>query len=135
MEPGKRIAAIIATGDHAATFEQERAVLASLARLDAAQLKIVSAVDAKPENAYAAVLGSGIQLYLPLAGMVDFEKEKKRISAELDKARSDAERTTAKLNSDFSQKAPEAVVTKERERLGTIRERISKLEEQLKGLE
>lgn len=66
--------------------------------------------------------------------MIDLEKEKKRISAELDKARADAERTQAKLNSDFSTKAPEAVVNKERERLNATRERIVKLQEQLKGL-
>lgn len=134
VEPGKRIAAIVAAGEYAATFETERAVFASLARLDAAQLKIVETVDVKPENAYSAVLASGIQLYLPLAGMIDFEKEKKRITAELDKARSDAERTTAKLESDFAQKAPEAVVARERDRLSATLERINKLQEQLDGL-
>jgi valyl-tRNA synthetase len=53
---------------------------------------------------------------------------------ELDKARSDATRTQAKLDSDFSQKAPEAVVTKERERLAVLQERIVKLEQQLTDL-
>ncbi|GIL15566.1 MAG: valine--tRNA ligase [Chloroflexota bacterium] len=134
VEPAKRIAAIIAAGEHAVTFETQRAVLAALARLDAAQLQIVAQVDMKPENAYAAILDSGIQIYLPLAGMLDLEKEKKRITAELDKARADAERTESKLNSDFSTKAPEAVVNKERERLHATRERIAKLEEQLEGI-
>jgi len=134
VEPAKRIAATIAANKHAATFETQRAVLASLARLDAAQLQIVATVDTKPENAYSTILDSGIQIYLPLAGMIDLEKEKKRISAELDKARADAERTKAKLDSDFSTKAPEAVVMKERERLNATRERIVKLQEQLKGL-
>jgi len=134
VEPAKRIAAIIAAGEHAVTFETQRAVLAALARLDAAQLQIVAQVDTRPENAYAAILDSGIQIYLPLAGMLDLEKEKKRITAELDKARADAERTESKLNSDFSTKAPEAVVNKERERLHATRERIKKLEEQLKGM-
>ena len=134
VEPGKRIAAIVSAGEHAATFETQRAVLSSLARLDAAQLQIVSTVDTKPENAYAAILDSGIQIYLPLAGMIDLEKEKKRIATELEKARADAERTQAKLDSDFSTKAPEAVVNKERERLSVTRERITKLQEQLDGL-
>lgn len=135
VEPAKRIAAIIAANEHAATFETQRAVLAALARLDAVQMQIVSQLDTKPENAYAAILDSGIQIYLPLAGMLDLEKEKKRIAAELDKARADAERTESKLNSDFSTKAPEAVVNKERERLNATRERIAKLQEQLDGLD
>ncbi len=134
VEPAKRIAAIIAAGEHAASFETQRAVLASLARLDAAQLQIDSTLDAKPENAYSSILDSGVQIYLPLAGMLDLEKEKKRITTELDKARADAERTQAKLDSDFSTKAPEAVVNKERERLNATRERIGKLEEQLNAL-
>lgn len=134
VEPGKRIAAIIAAGEEAAMFDTQRAVLASLARLDAAQLQIAPRLNAKPDNAYSAVLASGIQLYLPLAGMIDLEKEKKRLTAELDKARSDAERTESKLNGDFGSKAPEALVTRERERLTATRERIVKLQEQLDGL-
>lgn len=134
VEPGKRIAATFATGDYTATFESERAILASLARLDPTQLLIVEDTEDKPENSYAAVLDSGIQVHLPLAGMLDLDKEKKRITAELEKARTDAERTEAKLNSDFSQKAPEAVVNKERERLNATRERIAKLKEQFNGL-
>ena len=66
--------------------------------------------------------------------MIDLDKEKKRLAAELDKARSDVQRTDAKLNSDFAQKAPEAVVNKERERLSALRERVAKLEEQLAGI-
>ncbi len=134
VEPAKRIAASIAAGEHAAIFATQRAVLASLARLDAAQLQIVAQLDTKPDNAYSAILDSGIQIYLPLAGMVDLDKEKKRITTELEKARADAERTQAKLDSDFSTKAPEAVVMKERERLNATRERIAKLQEQLNGL-
>jgi len=135
VEPAKRIAAIIAANEHAATFETQRAVLAALARLDAAQLQIVATLDAQPANAYGALLDSGIQIYLPLAGMIDLEKEKKRIATELDKASAEATRIESKLNSDFSAKAPEAVVIKERERLNATRERIVKLQEQLKGLE
>lgn len=134
VEPGKRIAAIVSAGEHSATFETQRAVLSSLARLNAIQFQIVAQVDTKPENAYSAILDSGIQIYLPLAGMIDLDKEKKRITAELEKARADAERTQAKLDSDFSTKAPEAVVNKERERLNATRERIAKLQEQLEGI-
>lgn len=134
VEPGKRIAAIIAGGEHAASLKEQAAVLASLARLDPAQLQIVGGGETKPENAYSVLLQEGIELHLPLAGMIDMEKEKKRVSGELEKARADALRTETKLNSDFAQKAPEAVVTKERERLNATRARIEKLQEQLASL-
>lgn len=134
VEPGKRIAATFAAGEHAASLESQRAVLAALARLDPAQTEITGALAHKPDKAYAAVLDSGIEVYLPLAGMVDMDKERLRLRAELDKARADAARTESKLNSDFAHKAPENVVSRERERLAATQERITKLEQQLQGL-
>ncbi len=133
VEPGKRIAASIAAGAHAAVFESQRAVLAALARLDAAQLQIVEKVAQKPEQAYSAVLDSGIEIYLPLAGMVDLDKERQRLTLELDKARADASRVEAKLNGDFARRAPADVVQRERDRLAATRERITRLEQQLEG--
>lgn len=135
VEPAKRIAAMITAGEHTASFESQRAVLVSLARLDGAQLQIVPAVAQKPEQAFSAILDSGVQIFLPLAGMLDLVKEKKRLTAELEKARADVARTEAKLNSDFATKAPEAVVNKERERLNAAREKIAKLQEQFDGIQ
>jgi valyl-tRNA synthetase len=66
--------------------------------------------------------------------MIDLDKEKKRIAGELEKARGDLARTETKLNSDFAQKAPQEVVNKERERASATRERIVKLQDQLKSL-
>lgn len=134
VEPAKRIAAVIAAGEHTPSFESQRAVLAALARLDAAQLHIAAAVEQKPEQSFSAILDSGVQIHLPLAGMLDLVKEKKRLTSELDKARSDVTRTEAKLNSDFAQKAPADVVGRERERLNAARERVAKLEEQLRSI-
>jgi valyl-tRNA synthetase len=134
VEPAKRIPAILAAGPYTAALESQRAVLAVLARLDPAQLQIATGLAHKPEQAYSAVLNSGVQVYLPLAGMLDLDKEKRRIAAEIDKARAAAARTEAKLNSDFVTKAPEAVVQKERERLDATKERITKLQAQLEGL-
>lgn len=134
VEPAKRIAAIIAAGEYAESLQAERAVLGTLARLNLAELQIVSNLETKPERAYSAVLDSGIQIYLPLAGMIDLDKERKRITAEIDGARADVTRTEAKLGSDFAQRAPADVVQRERDRLSATRERITKLEEQLASL-
>jgi len=134
VEPARRIAAIIVAGEYTTSLESQRAVLASLARLDSAHLQIIPTLASKPEQAYSAVLDSGIQIYLPLAGMIDLEKERKRLATELDKARADATRTQARLDSDFATRAPTEVVQRERERLDATRQRITKLEEQLAGL-
>ncbi len=134
VEPAKRIAALVAAGAYAAEFGAQRATLAALARLDAAQLQIAPDLAPNPEQAVSIVLASGVQIFLPRAGMLDLDKEKKRLTSELDKARADAERTAAKLDGDFATKAPADVVQRERERLNATRERIAKLQEQLEGL-
>lgn len=133
VEPARRIPAIIAVGKHRNTFESQRAILNALARLDPAQLRIEGALNKKPEQAYAIVLDD-VQIFLPLAGMLDLEKERTRLSSELDKARGDIARLETKLNSDFAQRAPTAIVERERDKLQATRERIAKLEEQLEGL-
>lgn len=134
VEPGKRIAAVIAAGEHAATFAESRDVLTSLARLDPNALEIARALGASPAQAYSTVLDSGVQLYLPLAGMVDLEKERARVGAELDKARAEQTRLSAKLEGDFGKRAPAEVVQRERTRLDALGERVGKLEEQLNSL-
>ncbi|MGB8644608.1 MAG: valine--tRNA ligase [Anaerolineae bacterium] len=133
VEPARRIPAILAAGQHATSFESQRESLVTLARLDPDKLQIMPRLAAKPSQAYATVV-EDIEIYLPLAGMIDLDKEKARLTGELDKARADVQRTEAKLNGDFGKRAPAQVIERERERLSTVQERIAKLEEQLAGL-
>lgn len=51
----------------------------------------------KPENAMAAVV-TGIEVYLPLAGLIDVEKETQRLSKELAAMEKDLQRAGGKLN-------------------------------------
>ena len=68
----------------------------------------------KPENAMAAVV-TGIEVYLPLAGLIDVEKETQRLSKELAAMEKDLQRAGGKLNNaGFLAKAPEDVIAKER---------------------
>ena len=74
-------------------------------------------------------------MYMPMAELVDIEKEKERINKELDKARKEVEGQTKKLqNEKFLSKAPEAVLIKERDRLARAEALIANLEESLKKL-
>jgi valyl-tRNA synthetase len=131
VEPGRRIGAIIAAGEYAEMMEWQRGILSALARLDPGQLEIAPALVSKPEGAHASVLDSGIEVYLPLAGMIDLDKERKRIAAELERARSEAGRLESKLNGEFAARAPGEVVERERERLANLNSRLARLEEQL----
>ena len=62
-------------------------------------------------------------LYIPLAEVVDLEKERARLSAELTKTDGEIERIEKKLaNEGFVAKAPAAVIEGERVKLAKYRE-------------
>jgi valyl-tRNA synthetase len=82
-----------------------------------------------PESA-TSLIGNMI-LLIPLSGLIDKEAEIIRLGKELDKKVSELERCEKKLNNDsFVDKAPAAVVEKERLRARELKNTISNLEEQ-----
>jgi valyl-tRNA synthetase len=72
-----------------------------------------------------------VEIYLPLAGMVDSKEESARLKRELAEIQSQIERLEKLLASDFANKAPAPVVAKEREKLAAFRETAEKIRAQL----
>ena len=73
---------------------------------------------------------------MPLADLVDFDKERERLQKELDNALGMVKRTEGKLqNESFVSRAPEAVVNAEKEKLEKYRELAAKLQESLNALQ
>ncbi len=73
--------------------------------------------------------------YLPLSDLVDFEKEKARLTAEIAKVSAEVERLDRKLsNQGFVAKAPAAVVDAERAKLAAAREKLTATEAALAKL-
>ncbi|MCI6647554.1 MAG: valine--tRNA ligase [Oscillospiraceae bacterium] len=100
----------------------------------AASVEITGAV---PENVdgMVNVVTNECKMYMPMAELVDIEKERERIGKELEKARKQKEAQEKKLsNEKFVSKAPENVVAAERERLAKAEALIANLEESLKKL-
>jgi valyl-tRNA synthetase len=81
VEPARFIAASIVAGDMAEFLNEQRPILAFLARLDEEALEIQATGEA-PEDAATIPMGD-ITAYLPMAGMVDLDKERERLTAEL----------------------------------------------------
>ncbi len=133
VEPGKRIPAAVSAGSALALLESQRETIASLARLDPATFQIKKRAE-KPAQSLALVVGK-VEIYLPLAGMIDVGKEKVRLVNEITKARGDIERGEKLLASEFSKRAPKEVVAKTRDQLAANQERAMKLDAQLAGLE
>ncbi|NTW20825.1 MAG: hypothetical protein HGA42_15045 [Nostocales cyanobacterium W4_Combined_metabat2_030] len=105
VEPGKKIAAVIAAGEALATLRVQSASLAALAYLDPAQLTLIESLEEKPANAVSLVVG-GVEIHLPLAAMVDQDAERVRIEKELAEVESQITRLEGLLDSTFAQKAP-----------------------------
>ncbi|MEW5705372.1 MAG: valine--tRNA ligase [Actinomycetota bacterium] len=88
----------------------------------------------KPKHA-AVDVEQGVEIFVPLEGLVNIEEEKKRLAKELSKTEADAEKSRRKLeNPQFVEKAAPHVVEKEKAKLAELDEKISKLEKQLESL-
>ncbi len=73
--------------------------------------------------------------YLPLSDLVDYEKERARLTAEITKVSAEVERLDKKLsNQGFVAKAPAAVVDAERAKLAAAREKLTATEAALAKL-
>jgi valyl-tRNA synthetase len=89
----------------------------------------------RPHGSAYAVVGD-IEVFVPLEGLVDFEKECARLGKALEDARKELAQVDGKLgNAAFVKKAPAEVVEKERAKREEIAERVRKLQGQLEELE
>ena len=111
--PGKKIPAImLVSEDLREVVAHNDSYIKLLGGIDNLELRALNGE--KPENAMAAVV-TGIEVYLPLAGLIDVEKETQRLSKELAAMEKDLQRAGGKLNNaGFLAKAPEDVIAKER---------------------
>ncbi|MGA7194082.1 MAG: valine--tRNA ligase [Anaerolineales bacterium] len=131
VAPSKRIAANFAAGEKTALLQSQKQVIASLSGLDESQLTIRESLSTKPNDSVALVVGA-VEIYIPLAGMVDVANEKSRLEKELKDTEAQIERLEKLLSSDFANKAPAPVVAKEREKLAAFKETAEKIKAQLK---
>ncbi|TVO21047.1 hypothetical protein, partial [Vibrio cholerae] len=81
--------------------------------------------------ACATALVGKSELMIPMAGLIDKDAELDRLAKEIAKTQGEIARIEGKLgNEGFVAKAPEAVITKEREKLAGYQEALVKLEQQ-----
>lgn len=135
VEPAKWIVAEIVAGDNLNLLADHRELLVRLARLDEANLRIIATLDEKPAQAAGQVISNGIEIYLPLAGMIDLEAEQARLNKEIANLENRINGSQKKLsNQGFISKAPTEVVAKEQERLTNMELQLSKFNERLSQL-
>ncbi|MFA6321247.1 MAG: valine--tRNA ligase [Candidatus Omnitrophota bacterium] len=85
----------------------------------------------KPANSAVSVVGS-VEVYIPLEGLIDFEKEKTRLRKEEDRISGEIKSISARLkDKNFTAKAPKEVVEKQEIRKGELEIQLKKLKSNL----
>jgi len=113
VPPSAKIALLLKDASQGSNdrLDRNRYVIMTLARLASAH-----ATDALPAGCAQFVLGEAT-VALPLGDVIDFAKERTRLEKELKKAQDEIARFDAKLgNEQFVSRAPEDVLTEQREK-------------------
>ena len=129
IPPGKKLAILLqnASDKDKQRYENNEVFIKFLAKLE--QVDILADGETAPESATALV--GEMKLLIPLAGLIDKDAELARLNKEIGKLESNLEKSNAKLNNpNFADKAPEAVVNKERERVAEMETALKQLQEQ-----
>ena len=132
VPPSKKAQLTVSTLERA-VFEQGIPFFKRLAY--ASDVTVEGVADAGSDDAMTAqgmvtVTTHAARLFMPLAELVDLEKEKARIEKELKKNRAELDKLEAKLgNPGFVNKAPAHVVEAEQDRAEKLRALLAKLEE------
>ncbi|MDH5370806.1 MAG: class I tRNA ligase family protein, partial [Gammaproteobacteria bacterium] len=134
IKPGKLLPVLLQNGNDSdkALFETHENYLKKLAKLES--ITWLNTADDAPESATALV--GEMKLLIPMAGLIDKDAELKRLNKETEKLVKPIKALEGKLaNPGFTDKAPEAVVQKEKDKLADMKTALANLEEQKKKIE
>ncbi len=114
VDPGRRIQATAQGGSHAKLIQGHTDIFSRLCNIE--RVELLNGQGA-PEQS-AAVVSGDVTIYLPLAGMVDLDAERKRLEAELEAVNSAIAKGEGMLaNEGFVSRAKPEVVEKARAKL------------------
>lgn len=146
VEPGKKIGAVVVapTGLARANIEGEIAAVSLLGRIDSSELRVVDPSfepSALGQSVHLVVEDEGqvegakaMEAYLPMATLVDAEKEVKRLTKQADKLRKDIEGLEKRLASKgFADKAPPHILAEVKGNVAEKREQLAAVEKGIKS--
>ncbi|NNE57904.1 MAG: valine--tRNA ligase [Hellea sp.] len=131
IPPSKKGAMVLigASDETASRVKKYAGIFDRMARVDGWSIG-----DSAPKGALQTVVEEAT-IALPLAGLIDLDAEKSRLSKEIDKAQSEIDKINKKLsNPNFVDRAPEAVVAEQKSRLNTFESEIGKLQAAIDNL-
>ena len=107
-------------------------LLKAIAKLD--DVKVLNAGEEAPLSV-TKLIGNA-ELFVPMAGFINKEAELARLNKEIEKLNNEVARIENKLSNEaFVAKAPEQVITKEREKMAEYAEGLDKLKQQYQAIE
>ena len=122
---------VVTPADGVQDFEAVSLELSKLAGADSVDVSATYVPDKKDVH----VAAPGADIYIPLASLVDVEKETARVRKEIERFEGEKKRAQGKLsNAGFVAKAPETVVAEERRKLENAEEMLLKLTRRLEDL-
>ncbi len=133
IPPDKKANVIFKTSDSqiSSIINREAVHIQALARVE--EVTVDAAYT--PDNTDASAVLRDVEIYLPLKGLIDIDKEKARLEKEIGKVEIELNRVEKKLsNESFIGKAPQAVIDKEKQKKDEYSEILSKLKESLDKL-
>jgi valyl-tRNA synthetase len=141
VELGKKISAVVIAPESLKNaIECELRSLVSLARLDPSSTEVyVSGSDeakaAAKEDSVQLIVQDGLEVFLPLSGLIDPEKERQRLTKQQQKLTAEIAKLSGQLKSKgFVDKAPAAVVEKTRAELAELEAQASMVQKSLDAL-
>ncbi len=138
VKPGVRIdAAYFLTGDRdiAARVEETAAYIGRQAKID--EIVVRDPADAEDAGeAMATAMAGGVEIRIPLKGLIDVEEETARLNKELERVEEDIAFVSRKLdNEQFVEKAPDHIVQAERDKLEGYLQEKKALQKSMEDLE
>ncbi len=131
VEPAKLIDVQISASDSSKSIDENSEIIKRLARID--NLTVEKKLK-KPDQAAVVVVGS-IEIYVPLAGLVNIEKETTRLQKELEEAEKYLASLEAKINNkEMLKKAPKNVVDGIKQSFEEQKVKTQTIRDQLKAL-
>jgi valyl-tRNA synthetase len=131
IEPAKRVSVEICGGAKTKILEEQAGIIKHLARVENL---VIKKSGEKPAWSAGAV-AHGVEIYLPLAGLIDVPKEKARLEKDLGEAEKYLGVLENKLaNKSFLANAPKELVAAEKEKLKLQEEKVKKIKDQIKSL-
>ncbi len=125
IHPSKKAELILVTNRYQDELKQAEGILLKLGFADS--VKIQDNSSNVSENSIHIVT-DGIEVFIPLEGLIDLEEEKKRVEQERKRLQSEIERCEKMLsNPGFMNKAPQTKIDEEKEKLAKYKEMLERI--------